>query len=134
MKPGQTVSISGYDLLFDGMSMRQGPNYRDLVVSRSAVAAMSSGDEAHLPVALEHPHRSRAHGAWLESALRLAGDASAAGTRAVCVYHKPLLLLIWLGTIVMVIGGTLSLTDRRLRVGAPKPARTKAKPAMRLAE
>ena len=42
MKPGQTVSISGYDLLFDGMSMRQGPNYRDLVVSRSAVAAMSS--------------------------------------------------------------------------------------------
>ena len=92
------------------------------------------GDEAHLPVALEHPHRSRAHGAWLESALRLAGDASAAGTRAVCVYHKPLFLLIWLGTIVMVIGGTLSLSDRGPRVGAPKPARTKAKPAMRLAE
>ncbi len=48
------------------------------------------------------------------------------------LYHKPLVLLIWLGTIVMVIGGTLSLTDRRLRVGAPKPARGKA--AMQPAE
>ena len=35
-------------------------------------------------------------------------------------------LLIWLGTVVMVIGGGLSLSDRRLRIGAPKPARSKA--------
>ena len=36
------------------------------------------------------------------------------------------LLLIWLGCIVMVIGGGLSLSDRRLRIGAPKPARVRA--------
>jgi cytochrome c-type biogenesis protein CcmF len=30
--------------------------------------------------------------------------------------------LIWLGAIVMVLGGALSLSDRRLRIGAPKPA------------
>jgi len=34
-------------------------------------------------------------------------------------------LLIWLGGVVMVLGGGLSLSDRRLRVGAPKPARAK---------
>jgi cytochrome c-type biogenesis protein CcmF len=34
-------------------------------------------------------------------------------------------LLIWLGPLVMVIGGLLSLSDRRLRVGAPRPARKK---------
>ena len=39
------------------------------------------------------------------------------------LYHKPLVLLIWLGAVVMVLGGALSLSDRRLRVGAPKPAR-----------
>ncbi len=38
------------------------------------------------------------------------------------VYHKPLVLLIWLGALVMFIGGALSLSDRRLRIGAPKPA------------
>ena len=35
------------------------------------------------------------------------------------LYWKPLVLLIWLGAVVMALGGALSLTDRRLRVGAP---------------
>ena len=37
------------------------------------------------------------------------------------LYYKPLVLLIWLGAVVMMLGGALSLSDRRLRVGAPKP-------------
>ena len=46
------------------------------------------------------------------------------------VFWKPLVTLIWLGAVVMAIGGILSLSDRRLRVGAPKPARrTVAAPA-----
>jgi cytochrome c-type biogenesis protein CcmF len=42
------------------------------------------------------------------------------------LYYKPLVLLIWFGAVVMVIGGALSLSGGRLRVGAPKPARRKA--------
>jgi cytochrome c-type biogenesis protein CcmF len=42
------------------------------------------------------------------------------------LYFKPLVLLIWLGAIIMFIGGGLSLSDRRLRVGAPRPARAPA--------
>ncbi len=53
------------------------------------------------------------------------GDTNPDGSIAVRLYHKPLVLLIWLGAVVMVIGGGLSLSDRRLRVGAPKPARGK---------
>src|SRR3989449_1659507 len=30
LKPGQSIAIRGYDLHFDGMSTRQGPNYREL--------------------------------------------------------------------------------------------------------
>ena len=48
------------------------------------------------------------------------GDAGEDGAIAVRLYHKPLVLLIWLGAVVMVIGGALSLSDRRLRVGAPR--------------
>jgi cytochrome c-type biogenesis protein CcmF len=36
-------------------------------------------------------------------------------------------LLIWFGSLVMAFGGLLSLSDRRLRVGAPRPARKSAK-------
>jgi len=40
-----------------------------------------------------------------------------------------MVLLIWLGAVVMVLGGGLSLSDRRLRVGAPRPAKPQAKSA-----
>jgi cytochrome c-type biogenesis protein CcmF len=32
-------------------------------------------------------------------------------------------LLIWLGPVLMAAGGALSLSDRRLRIGAPRRAR-----------
>jgi cytochrome c-type biogenesis protein CcmF len=51
------------------------------------------------------------------------GDASADGAIAVRIYHKPLVLLIWFGPVLMALGGMLSLSDRRLRVGAPRPAK-----------
>jgi cytochrome c-type biogenesis protein CcmF len=43
-------------------------------------------------------------------------------------------LLIWLGAVVMGLGGALSLSDRRLRVGAPKPAAKSPKSALQPAE
>ncbi|MBN8967041.1 MAG: heme lyase NrfEFG subunit NrfE, partial [Rhizobiales bacterium] len=52
------------------------------------------------------------------------GDAHADGSIAVRIYYKPLVLLIWFGPLLMAFGGMLSLSDRRLRVGAPKPAKT----------
>ncbi len=39
------------------------------------------------------------------------------------IWHKPYITLIWLGALLMAFAGFLSLTDRRLRVGAPKPAK-----------
>ena len=39
------------------------------------------------------------------------------------LYYKPLVLLIWLGAVVMALGGGLSLTDRRMRVGVRRPRR-----------
>jgi cytochrome c-type biogenesis protein CcmF len=60
------------------------------------------------------------------------GDPNPDGSIAVRIYYKPLVLLIWLGPVIMVLGGALSLSDRRLRIGAPKPAR--ARTAMQPAE
>ena len=72
-------------------------------------------------------HRSGAADAR-RSASSISRSAMPAPTaRSRCgIYHKPLVLLIWLGAVVMVLGGALSLSDRRLRVGAPKPAQASA--------
>ena len=50
-------------------------------------------------------------------------DPAPDGGVTVRIYHKPLVLLIWFGPVLMAFGGALSLSDRRLRVGAPKPAK-----------
>jgi cytochrome c-type biogenesis protein CcmF len=137
MKPGQTLSLAGYDLHFERMGTLQGPNYRDLV-ARFTVRQGNDVIGVLEPSKRTFPSRSttRTEAALMArgfSQLYLSlGDPSPGGTIAVRLYHKPLVLLIWLGTVIMVLGGTLSLTDRRLRVGAPKPARRKA--AMQPAE
>ena len=57
------------------------------------------------------------------------GDIADDGATTVRIYWKPLVTLIWLGAIVMAFGGLLSLSDRRLRVGAPRPAAPRRSPA-----
>jgi cytochrome c-type biogenesis protein CcmF len=58
---------------------------------------------------------------WMSQAYVSLGDAQDDGL-AVRLYDKPLILLIWIGAIVMALGGGLSLTDRRFRLAAPRRA------------
>ena len=51
------------------------------------------------------------------------GDVQPDGVTAIRLYYKPLVMLIWLGAVIMAFGGVLSLSDRRLLIGAPKPAK-----------
>ena len=47
------------------------------------------------------------------------GDPDGRGGWTVRIFHEPLVPWIWTGVLIMVAGGILSLSDRRLRVGAP---------------
>jgi cytochrome c-type biogenesis protein CcmF len=136
LKPSQTVSLSGFDLSFDGLAQRSGPNYRELVGKFTV-------RRAGVPIATLEPAKrsfeSRAT-TTTEAALLTRGfsqlylslgDVNDDGSVAIRLYYKPLVLLIWIGAIVMMFGGALSLSDRRLRIGAPRPA---AKPAVQPAE
>jgi cytochrome c-type biogenesis protein CcmF len=137
LKPGETVSVRGYDLTFDNMVQRPGPNYRELV-ARFTVRRDGAIVDVLEPSKRTFPQRemSTTEAALLTngaSQLYLSlGELGSDGALAVRLYHKPLVLLIWLGCVVMVLGGALSLSDRRLRVGAPKPARPK--PSLQPAE
>ncbi|MGH6770800.1 MAG: heme lyase CcmF/NrfE family subunit [Xanthobacteraceae bacterium] len=137
LKPGQSISLRSYELHFDGLVNRQGPNYRDHV-ARFTVRSGGQVIGTMEPSKRSFPSRAttRTEAALMSRGvgqLYLSlGDVTSDGAIAVRFYDKPLVLLIWLGTVVMVIGGALSLSDRRLRVGAPKPAR--GKPAMQPAE
>jgi cytochrome c-type biogenesis protein CcmF len=131
VKPSEIVSLRGYDLTFDGAVPRQGPNYRELV-AKFTVRQDGKVIGVLEPSKRNFPSRNTATS---EAALMTRGvsqlyvslgDQNQDGSIAIRLYHKPLVLLIWLGCVVMVFGGALSLSDRRLRVGAPKPAKGRA--------
>ena len=131
MKPGQSVSVRGYDLTFDNLISRPGPNYREMV----ARFTVKSGGETIGQLEPSKRTFTARNSATTEAALLTRGfsqiylslgDAGSDGSIAVRLYHKPLVLLIWLGAVVMVIGGVFSLSDRRLRVGAPRAAKKSA--------
>ena len=67
------------------------------------------------------------HAAWRGDLYVVLGDELKDGSGwVVRLYFNPLVRLIWLGAIVMALGGALSLSDRRLRIGAPRRARRAA--------
>jgi len=55
------------------------------------------------------------------------GDPEPDGSITLRAWWKPLVTFIWLGPVLMVFGGLVSLADRRLRVGAPKRAPSRRK-------
>ena len=69
------------------------------------------------------------HAGWRGDLYTVLGDAQKDGGYAIRLYFNPLVRLIWLGALVMFFGGLMSLTDRRLRVGAPRRARSAGLPA-----
>ncbi len=137
VKPQETISLRGYDLTFEGLTQRRGPNYTEQL---GTFVVRSGGVEIGTLQPSKRSFASRGS-ATSEAALLTRGvsqlyislgDPGAGGSVTVRLYHKPLVLLIWLGAVVMFLGGGLSLSDRRLRVGAPKPA--KIKPSLQPAE
>jgi cytochrome c-type biogenesis protein CcmF len=47
------------------------------------------------------------------------GDPDEVGGWTVRIFHEPLVPWIWAGALLMIFGGMVSLSDRRLRLGAP---------------
>jgi cytochrome c-type biogenesis protein CcmF len=134
LKPTETVEIRSYALTFDGLVQRQGPNYRELigkftVRQDGAVVGVMQPSRRTFPARAMSTTEAALLTRGVSQLYLSLGDAEADGSIALRLYHKPLVLLIWLGAVVMVAGGALSLSDRRLRIGAPRPAKPVLQPA-----
>ncbi|MBV8509582.1 MAG: heme lyase CcmF/NrfE family subunit [Xanthobacteraceae bacterium] len=137
MKPSDRVTLRHYDFSFDGTVPRSGSNYRDLV---ARFTVRRDGEVLGTMQPAKRTFLSR-NSSTSQAALMARGfsqlyvslgDVSPDGSIVVRIYHKPMVLMIWLGAVIMFAGGAFSLSDRRLRVGAPRPARSAA--AMQPAE
>ena len=129
MKPGDSVAVSGYEVRFEGLQPYRGPNYtedqgRFLLLDSSGRTLTEIVSAKRFYPARQMPTTEAGIATRGVSQLYVAlGDAVADGGIVVRIWWKPLVTLIWLGCVVMMVGGTLSLLDRRLRVGAPAKRR-----------
>jgi cytochrome c-type biogenesis protein CcmF len=136
MRPGDTAEIAGFTLTFRGAVPHRGPNYQEQVgllgVSRGGSPVTELTPAKRLYDAPRQPTTEAGIHVGLAGDLYavLGDEVQGGGGYVVRIYFNPLVRLIWLGAIVMALGGALSLSDRRLRVGAPRRAqRAAASPA-----
>ncbi|MDY0954097.1 heme lyase CcmF/NrfE family subunit [Stenotrophomonas rhizophila] len=120
LSPGQSLQVSGYEVRFEGVDHQQGPNY---TADRGHMRILRDDRE----LALLHPEkRAYASGGQMmtEAGIhaRIGGDVYVAlgeplgnNAWAVRVHIKPFVRWIWLGALLMALGGFVTAADRRFR-------------------
>ena len=134
IKPGESLASGPYVATLDRVGPRTGENYEE--TTAFLTLRTRAGDWVG-PVETGKRFYPSRKMTVTESGLKTVGvsqiyaslgEVVPGGAIGLRLYYKPLVLLIWLGAVVMALGGAVSLTDRRMRVGAPAKARAKLPP------
>jgi cytochrome c-type biogenesis protein CcmF len=128
LKGGDRIEIANFDLSFQGLHERTGANWRDQVgrfeVRRGGVTIAVVEPAKRVYLANNQPTTEAGIATFGFGQLYVSlGEPMPGGAISARIYWKPIVTLIWLGGVLMAFGGMLSLSDRRLRIGAPAPAR-----------
>ena len=118
---GESARVGGYDFKLLGTQPVEGPNYS---ATRATVVVTKAGE----PITILYPEARQfwvqqqtrkvagiynRHGTDLFIAL---GDDLGAGRWSLRAQIRPLITLLWLGPLLMALGGALALSDRRYRL------------------
>jgi cytochrome c-type biogenesis protein CcmF len=130
MQPGETEVVGGYSFTFQGAEQVRGPNYTAIegrfdvtTTDGTPIAELAPQTRTYVASGQETTEAS-IRTRPLGDLFAVIGEAQEAeGAYTVRLYFKPVVSWIWMGVTLMGIGGLVSLTDRRLRVGAPTRSR-----------
>ncbi len=135
-KMGEAISVGPYEVVVTDLAPRDGSNYKDLVAHteiREGGRLIAEMDPSRRSFTTRTMVRTEAGIVTLglgQVYMNIA-DVRVDGAIDLRLYWKPYVALIWLGALVMSLGGLLSMSDRRLRIGIAKraAARVQAAPA-----
>jgi cytochrome c-type biogenesis protein CcmF len=121
MAVGDTTQVGGYVFRFAGTHEVTGPNYRatqgEIVVEKDghAVRTLYPQKRNYFSSTMPMTETAIDTGPFRDLYVAL-GEPLDGGAWAVRVYYKPFVDWIWAGALLMVLGGALTLADRRYRV------------------
>jgi cytochrome c-type biogenesis protein CcmF len=120
MEPGDSAEVSGYGFEFVGVTQVQGPNY---IAYRGEIMVEQQG--AKVATMLPEKRNYRAGGqvmteAAIDGALHRdlyvsLGEPLSGQAWAVRLYVKPFVRCIWLGALMIALGGLIAAADKRYR-------------------
>jgi cytochrome c-type biogenesis protein CcmF len=121
MEPNQSVQIADYNVLFTGVKEIQGPNY---ISDKGVFDVFKNGElVSHLEpekrfYTVQRMTMTEAgiHTTLTRDLFIALGEPLDNGAWAVRLYYKPFVVWIWLGALIMSIGGVLSISDKRYRI------------------
>ena len=120
MKPGQVENVGAYRFEFRGVQETPGPNY---MADRGTVQVLRDGS----PLALLFPEKrtyasggqvmtdAGIHAGVFADVLVTIGEPLGDGAWAVRMHVKPFVRWIWMGALLMALGGFVAAGDRRFR-------------------
>jgi cytochrome c-type biogenesis protein CcmF len=120
MEPGNVYNISGYEFRFQGTRKVQGPNY---IADEGVIEIWSDDDKIGELLPQKRTYSGKSNPmtdasidkTFTRDLYAALGEELENGAWSMRVYYKPLIRWIWLGCILMTIGGVLAVSDRRYR-------------------
>ncbi|MDX1500280.1 MAG: heme lyase CcmF/NrfE family subunit [Woeseiaceae bacterium] len=131
LRPGNSITVAGYDFELRELRNVEGPNYSAV----EGVVEIRDGGEY---VGTVRPQKRRylvqqspmteagILALWNQDLFVALGDQISADTWSVRVQYKPMIRFIWLGALVMALGGLIATTDRRYRIAESAADRAEA--------
>ena len=133
MRPGESIEVAGYSFTLDKVENLRGPNYfieKGIFTVRldGEIYTVMEPENRTYFVQRRETTEAAIDTTFMKDLYVVLGD-EADGAWVTRIYHNPLVPWMWMGSLIMILGGALSLSDRRLRVGAPKRHAAAAQPA-----
>ncbi|MDP1535755.1 MAG: heme lyase CcmF/NrfE family subunit [Burkholderiales bacterium] len=123
MAANEYTTLAGHEFRFTGSREIQGPNYvaarGRIEVSRDGKPVATLFPEKRIYTAQNMPMTEAAinRGITRDLYVAMGEELSPPGTWIVRIWYKPFVNWIWIGCVIMALGGLLAASDRRYRVG-----------------
>ena len=120
LAPGESITVSGYEFLLDRVENVDGPNYRAVQgvvqVSRDTQPVTTLYPQKRIYEVQQSPMTEAGiDPGWRHDLFVALGEPLGDGSWSVRIQVKPLVRFIWLGALIMALGGLLAVSDRRYR-------------------
>jgi len=123
LRPGESIEIGKYEYEMRELRDVDGPNYsaREAVIEirRNGKFVTEVRPQKRQYLVQKSPMTEAGIDAgWNRDLFVALGDQIGANVWSVRVQYKPMIRFIWLGCLVMALGGLIAVSDRRYRIGA----------------